>query len=121
MNRGGFRVSVCGQEEIEQLSRDGSHYSLSTGILPSLGARSSRRIKLGRFILSPYDRRYRCTDFYFLGFCSWALFCFVCIYVLPFPQIFSNTSFSFYLLVFLFVFYVYMNDFFFCVLYVLLP
>lgn len=77
MNRGGFRVSVCGQEEIEQLSRDGSHYSLSTGILPSLGARSSRRIKLRRFILSPYDHRYRCTDFYFLGFCLWALFCFV--------------------------------------------
>ncbi|KAK7347465.1 hypothetical protein VNO80_21995 [Phaseolus coccineus] len=49
---------VCGQEEIE-LSRDGSHYSLSTGILPSLGAKSNRRIKLQRFILSPYDRRYR--------------------------------------------------------------
>ncbi|XP_027916529.1 potassium channel AKT1-like [Vigna unguiculata] len=48
----------CGQEEIE-LSRDGSHYSLSTGILPSLGAKSNRRIKLRRFILSPYDRRYR--------------------------------------------------------------
>ncbi|XP_047164582.1 potassium channel AKT1 [Vigna umbellata] len=48
----------CGQEEIE-LSRDGSHYSLSTGILPSLGAKSNRRIKLRRFILSPYGRRYR--------------------------------------------------------------
>lgn len=59
-NRGVFRVSVCGQEEIEQLSRDGSHYSLSTGVLPSLGARSNRRVKLRRFIVSPYDRRYRC-------------------------------------------------------------
>ncbi|KAJ4708332.1 Potassium channel like [Melia azedarach] len=58
-NRGVFRVSVCGQEEIEQLSRDGSHYSLSTGVLPSLGARSNRRVKLRRFIVSPYDRRYR--------------------------------------------------------------
>lgn len=58
MNRGGFKVSMCGQGEIEQLSRDGSQYSLSTGILPSLGARSSRRVKLRRFILSPYDRRY---------------------------------------------------------------
>ncbi|KAH8482264.1 hypothetical protein H0E87_029646 [Populus deltoides] len=58
-NRGVFRVSVCGQEELEQLSRDGSHYSLSTGILPSLGARSNRRVKLNRFIISPYDRRYR--------------------------------------------------------------
>ncbi|XP_065626457.1 potassium channel AKT1 isoform X2 [Quercus suber] len=64
MNRAGFRVSVCGQEEIEQLSRDGSHYSLSTGILPSLGARSSRRIKLRSFILSPYDRRYRIWETY---------------------------------------------------------
>lgn len=51
-------MSVCGKEELE-LSRDGSHYSLSTGILPSLGAKSSRRIKLKPFIVSPYDRRYR--------------------------------------------------------------
>ncbi|XVF34729.1 hypothetical protein REPUB_Repub18cG0084200 [Reevesia pubescens] len=54
-----FRVSVCGQEEIEHLSRESSHYSLSTGILPSLGARSNRRVKLRRRIISPYDRRYR--------------------------------------------------------------
>ncbi|PPD81727.1 hypothetical protein GOBAR_DD21352 [Gossypium barbadense] len=54
-----FRVSVCGQEDIEQISRESSHYSLSTGILPSLGARSNRRVKLKRFIVSPYDRRYR--------------------------------------------------------------
>ncbi|XWS26944.1 hypothetical protein CRYUN_Cryun26dG0073700 [Craigia yunnanensis] len=58
-NRGMFRLSVCGQEEIEHLSRESSHYSLSTGILPSLGARSNRRVKLRRFIVSPYDRRYR--------------------------------------------------------------
>ncbi|GLT98480.1 hypothetical protein SLE2022_159840 [Rubroshorea leprosula] len=58
-NTGVFRVSVCGQEELEHLSRDSSHYSLSTGILPSLGARSNRRVKLRRFIISPYDRRYR--------------------------------------------------------------
>ncbi|KAJ7956634.1 Potassium channel like [Quillaja saponaria] len=57
-NRGMFKVSMCGEEELE-LSRDGSHYSLSTGILPSLGARSNRRVKLGRFIISPYDHRYR--------------------------------------------------------------
>ncbi|XP_059635050.1 potassium channel AKT1-like [Cornus florida] len=63
-NRGGgvFGVSMCGAQqlqEIEQLSREGSHYSLSTGILPSLGARSNRRVKLRTFIVSPYDRRYR--------------------------------------------------------------
>ncbi|KAA8535042.1 hypothetical protein F0562_030045 [Nyssa sinensis] len=62
-NRGVFRVSMCGaQPEIEQLSRDGSHYSLTTGILPSLGARSNRRNKLRKFIVSPYDRRYRAWE-----------------------------------------------------------
>lgn len=51
---------MCGAaQEIEQLSRESSHYSLSTGILPSLGARSNRRVKLKRFIVSPYDRQYR--------------------------------------------------------------
>lgn len=59
---------MCGQEEIEQLSRDGSHYSLSTGILPSLGARSNRRVKLRSFIISPYDRRYRCVSTFFRSF-----------------------------------------------------
>ncbi|CAI0543058.1 unnamed protein product [Linum tenue] len=54
-----FNVSVCGQDELEHISRDGSHYSLSTGILPSLGARSNRRVRLKNFIISPYDRRYR--------------------------------------------------------------
>ncbi|KAI3447123.1 hypothetical protein Pfo_003788 [Paulownia fortunei] len=64
-NSGGglLRVSMCGggaqAREIEQLSREGSHYSLSTGILPSLGARSNRRVRLRSFIVSPYDRRYR--------------------------------------------------------------
>jgi len=42
-----------------ELSRDGSHYSISSGILLSLGARSNRRVKLRPFIVSPYDRRYR--------------------------------------------------------------
>ncbi|KAG6503189.1 hypothetical protein ZIOFF_035500 [Zingiber officinale] len=50
---------MCGIEAEKEISRDGSHYSLSTGILPSLGARSNRRVKLRRFIVSPYDRRYR--------------------------------------------------------------
>ncbi|KAK9141627.1 hypothetical protein Syun_011027 [Stephania yunnanensis] len=56
---------LCGQgNEIEQISREGSHYSLSSGILPSLGARSNRRVKLRRFIVSPYDRRYRGWEAY---------------------------------------------------------
>ncbi|KAI4344080.1 hypothetical protein L6164_011352 [Bauhinia variegata] len=55
-------VSVCGEENHDhevELSMDDSHYSLTTGILPPLGARSNCRIKLRTFILSPYDRRYR--------------------------------------------------------------
>ncbi|KAK4487261.1 hypothetical protein RD792_006137 [Penstemon davidsonii] len=57
-----FRGSICGgaeAQEIEQISREGSQYSLSTGILPSLGARSNRRVKLRSLIISPYDKRYR--------------------------------------------------------------
>nr|ABO15470.1 AKT1-like K+ channel LilKT1 [Lilium longiflorum] len=51
---------MCGHEPAEQeMSRDGSHYSLSSGILPSLGARSHRKAKLRWFIISPYDQRYR--------------------------------------------------------------
>ncbi|KAL5198081.1 hypothetical protein ABZP36_001593 [Zizania latifolia] len=34
-------------------------FSFSSGILPSLGARSDRHVRLRRFIVSPYDRRYR--------------------------------------------------------------
>ncbi|KAK6147719.1 hypothetical protein DH2020_018631 [Rehmannia glutinosa] len=62
----GKGLVMCGgaqvDEEIEQLSREGSQYSLSTGILPSLGARSNRRLKLRSFIVSPYDRRYRAWE-----------------------------------------------------------
>ncbi|CAD5170375.1 unnamed protein product [Musa acuminata subsp. malaccensis] len=50
---------MCGHQTERDLSRDGSHYSLSSGILPSLGARSNRRVKLRSSIVSPYDRRYR--------------------------------------------------------------
>ncbi|XP_027065828.1 potassium channel AKT1-like [Coffea arabica] len=59
------RVSMCGAgaaEEMEQLSREGSHYSITSGILPSLGARSNRRVQLRRFTISPYDRRYRAWE-----------------------------------------------------------
>ncbi|MCL7043947.1 hypothetical protein MKW94_011125 [Papaver nudicaule] len=56
---GVFRVKMCGEELAEQMSMDGSHYSLSSGILPPLGARSNRRLKLRRFIISPYNPNYR--------------------------------------------------------------
>ncbi|KAK9268610.1 hypothetical protein L1049_000367 [Liquidambar formosana] len=57
------RVSMSGEEEVEQLSRDSSHYSLSTTrILPSLVARSTHRVKLQRLIIFPCDRLYRAWD-----------------------------------------------------------
>lgn len=66
-NSGLFRA--CGEEEIEQFSREGSHYSISTGILPSLGARSSnRRLRVRWFIISPYDRRHRFENFHIIQF-----------------------------------------------------
>ncbi|XP_057505314.1 potassium channel AKT1-like [Actinidia eriantha] len=46
--------------EFEHLSRDErSSYSLSGGILPSLGAHTNRKTKLRPFIVSPFDSRYR--------------------------------------------------------------
>ncbi|KAJ4976161.1 hypothetical protein NE237_001267 [Protea cynaroides] len=56
-NIGLFSISVRSQE-IKQLSRENSRYNLSSVLLPSLGAKSTQRIKLRRFIISPYDRRY---------------------------------------------------------------
>ncbi|XP_078149521.1 potassium channel AKT1-like [Carex rostrata] len=54
-------VSTCWPKTTEEdhISREGSHYSLASGMLPSLGAKSTRTIKLGPLIISPYDRRYR--------------------------------------------------------------
>ncbi|XP_059460483.1 potassium channel AKT1-like [Corylus avellana] len=66
---GVFRGSICGQRgegvggaEDQQPQRDdGSHYSLTAGILPPLGitAFTTRRVKLRPFIFSPFDPRYR--------------------------------------------------------------
>ncbi|KAM3759348.1 hypothetical protein ACB098_01G113700 [Castanea mollissima] len=45
---------------------DISHYSLNAGILPPLGniARTTRRVKLRRFIISPFDPQYRLWETY---------------------------------------------------------
>ncbi|XP_042377518.1 potassium channel AKT1-like [Zingiber officinale] len=53
---------MCGLETEKEISRDGSHYSIFSGIIPSLGARSTRRVMLRWFIVSPYDRRYRAWE-----------------------------------------------------------
>ncbi|KAL0447495.1 UNVERIFIED_CONTAM: Potassium channel AKT1 [Sesamum latifolium] len=62
-----LRGSMCGMREIddetERLSRDErSSHSISSGILPALGANSSRRIKLRPSIISPRDPRYRAWE-----------------------------------------------------------
>ncbi|KAL8158701.1 hypothetical protein V2J09_000238 [Rumex salicifolius] len=51
-------------EEVRTEVEDGSFYSLTTDILPPLGARSNRRVRLRRFVISPYDRRYRFWETY---------------------------------------------------------
>ncbi|KAL5711460.1 RAC-alpha serine/threonine-protein kinase [Ranunculus cassubicifolius] len=58
--RGLFWTPLCGQEIIEQMSIEGSQYSLSTLILPSLAAvGTSAKQKFPRCIISPRDRKYR--------------------------------------------------------------
>lgn len=56
---------ICGESVSvgdEQMSAQDSHYTYASGMLPSLGARSNRRVKLGRFLISPYDPRYRAWE-----------------------------------------------------------
>lgn len=109
--------SLCRQEDIEQLSMDGSHYSFSTGILPSLGGSSARRIKLKWFIISPYDRRYRCKSVLILGFSLWAcdflfsLRSFVCVYICAYKRL---VIYCFYWFDFFFPCIIYMKDFLLC-------
>ena len=70
LDNGSFYGSAGGSEEaggihekeFDQLSRDDAgRFSLTDEILPSLGAtaRSNRRVFLRRFIVSPFDPRYR--------------------------------------------------------------
>ncbi|MQL88867.1 hypothetical protein Taro_021439 [Colocasia esculenta] len=61
VKKGVLDYAMC-RHEVKELSRDGSHYSISNAILPSLGARSNRRVKLRRFIISPHDVRYRAWE-----------------------------------------------------------
>ncbi|XP_060208288.1 potassium channel AKT1-like isoform X2 [Lycium barbarum] len=57
---------MCGLREIEKeieraysMDDKSSHYSITSGILPSLGAHSNRKIKLPPHIISPSNPRYR--------------------------------------------------------------
>lgn len=62
--KGIFKGSMC-NEGIE-LSKDESHHSISSGMLPPLGGRSNRRMKLRRFIISPHDRHYRAWEVFLI-------------------------------------------------------
>ncbi|KAG6405752.1 hypothetical protein SASPL_133346 [Salvia splendens] len=54
------RRASCGHPDLDQQSYDGSsHYSLATAVLPALGARSNRTLKLRSFVISPHHHRYR--------------------------------------------------------------
>lgn len=56
----GGSSSSCKKEDsdlMDSMSKDGSQYSLSVSVLPSLGPnRTNRKVKLRRFIISPFDR-----------------------------------------------------------------
>ncbi|GAB2232518.1 hypothetical protein Droror1_Dr00011555 [Drosera rotundifolia] len=58
----GFGLGGSGMKELVEEEGDGSHYSrysFTNEILPPLGARSHRRVRLHRFVVSPCDRRYQ--------------------------------------------------------------
>ncbi|GAB4837569.1 hypothetical protein Ancab_002419 [Ancistrocladus abbreviatus] len=62
-----FVPILCGGkpsvQDMEPISvEDGSHYSLSNGVLPSLGARSNRAVILNRCIICPFDPLYRAWE-----------------------------------------------------------
>lgn len=53
------------ESEIERASRDDrSNHSVSSGILPALGVRSTRKAKLRPLIISSLDPRYRYLSVY---------------------------------------------------------
>lgn len=56
---------TSGHEEMgDHHSRDdGSQFSLTGGILPPLGGKVSRKVKLQRLVISPFDYRYRSPPF----------------------------------------------------------
>lgn len=70
-----LRSSMCGRggegaEDQQHPRDDGSHYSLTAGLLPPLGATAfkTRHVKLRPFIVSPFDPRYKFTLPPFLSF-----------------------------------------------------
>ncbi|XP_019179286.1 PREDICTED: potassium channel AKT1-like [Ipomoea nil] len=71
IRRVSWKRKMCGMKEIENeierasLDEGSSHHnSINAGILPSLGARSNRKINFHPFIISPFDPRYRAWDTY---------------------------------------------------------
>nr|ASM90225.1 potassium channel AKT1 [Sesuvium portulacastrum] len=60
---GGSNCMINGIHEAEAEHEGSSHaghvYDLTADILPSLGARSHCHVRLSKFVISPFDRRYR--------------------------------------------------------------
>ncbi|XP_021764526.1 potassium channel AKT1-like [Chenopodium quinoa] len=55
----------CGSEkETEQEASSHTGYDLTAEVLPSLGGRSHCRVNLRRYVISPFDRRYRKWDYF---------------------------------------------------------
>ncbi|KNA06432.1 hypothetical protein SOVF_181220 [Spinacia oleracea] len=61
-----FKNPICGRriKEFEVEIEGSSHYSLSNGVLPSLGARSNRGVLLHRSTVSPFNPRYRIWEMF---------------------------------------------------------
>ena len=58
----GALYTICRNGRVDQdaeRSVGASYHSFSSGLLPSLGARSISHLHLRKYVLSPYDFRYR--------------------------------------------------------------
>ncbi|KAG0464103.1 hypothetical protein HPP92_020172 [Vanilla planifolia] len=59
-DKGSFLVPMtCWRKGEMDIGRDASHCSITSGVLPALGERTTRKVKLRPFIISPRDKRYR--------------------------------------------------------------
>ena len=64
---GGSNTRVSAGAEHETESTASKEYDLTPEILPALGARSHYRVKLRKFIISPFDRRHRSVHVLYLS------------------------------------------------------
>ncbi|KAG0465566.1 hypothetical protein HPP92_019730 [Vanilla planifolia] len=58
-DKGSFLVPMTCWRKGKWILKDASHCSITSGVLPALGERTTRKVKLRPFIISPRDKRYR--------------------------------------------------------------